>query len=145
MRMNLSKFFSSFFERQLLVFLCVGLITMAVQVMFFSLFLGPLSLSPGIAVSLSYVLATAFHFFMNRAFTFKAQRDQVIAHLGKYIVVTGINYVNTIVVFDVIVRVFSLSPYLGLFASIGATVVTGFVLMKFWVFRDSSPAQRKDV
>ncbi len=111
---------------------------MGVQVLSFSLFIGPLAFFPKVAVSASYVLAVSCHFLLNRSLTFKARDGDFLPHIKKYLVVAAINYLNTIAVFDAVVRVLALSPYLGLFASIGATVITGFFLMKFWVFRVSA-------
>ncbi len=135
--MNIQQFIQPLMNRQFFVFLSVGLATMAVQFLSFSLF-AHLALPSKIAVSGAYVLAVLFHFLMNRTVTFKAKNSDVMGHLGRYLVVVCINYVVTLLVFDVIVTRFSFSPYIGMAAAIAATVMTGFFLLKFWVFHTAS-------
>jgi len=108
---------------------------MAVQLSLFSILERILSMPYNAAASISYIGAIYFHFTLNRRLTFKARNGLVLSHAKRYITVAVINYVLMLTVLNATVRIFSLSPLAGLIASVGTTFLTGFLLMKRWVFR----------
>ena len=91
-------------DLRFLKFLAVGLTTMLVQFSSFALMWDIFHLPQRLSVSISYVSAVTFHFFSNRVFTFQAGNASVYRQLFKYIIVTCLNYVITIVVVDVCVK-----------------------------------------
>ena len=127
-------FVQRFMDLRFLMFLAVGLTTMVVQFSSFALMWEIFHLPQRLSVSISYLTAVIFHFLSNRLFTFQAGNANVYKQLVKYIIVTCLNYVITIVVVEVCVKVFFLSPYMGVMAAIATTVMTGFLFLKYWVF-----------
>ena len=131
-------FVQRFMDLRFLKFLAVGLTTMLVQFSSFALMWDVLYLPQRLSVSVSYLTAVTFHFLSNRFFTFQARNANIFRHLIKYIIVVCINYVITIGVVDVCVKILSLSPYIGVMAAIAITVMTGFLFLKYWVFGETS-------
>jgi len=117
---------------------------MMVQFSVFALTWDIFHLPQRLAVSVSYITAVTFHFLSNRLFTFQAGNANVLKQLVKYLMVTLINYLITIVVVDTCVKILYLSPYIGVMASIAMTVLIGFLLMKFWVFNDTSKIGKEE-
>jgi|GEM_PF-716650 len=135
---KLYVFLQRFMDLRFLKFLAVGLTTMVVQLSSFALMWDIFHIPRRLSVSISYLAAVTFHFFSNRFFTFQAGNANVYRQLVKYIAVTCLNYVITIVVVDVCVKIFFLSPYIGVMAAIATTVMTGFLFLKYWVFGEAS-------
>ncbi len=132
------NFAGRFTDRRFFKFLAVGLATMVVQFSSFALMWDILCLPQRLSVSISYITAVTFHFLSNRFFTFQAGNANVYKQLVKYIIVTCVNYIITVVVVDVCVKILSLSPYIGVMAAIAITVMTGFLFLKYWVFGETS-------
>jgi putative flippase GtrA len=116
------------------IFLAVGLATAIVQFVAFYLMFDVLHAPRRISVSISYIIAVAFHFNANRIITFRAASRDLGKRMFRYAAITVLNYFITIIVVDICVNSAGLSPYIGLMASIATTVMTGFLLMKYWVF-----------
>lgn len=87
------------------------------------------------AVSVAYFISTVFHFLANRHFTFGAVKEQQGHQLIRYLVMWTLNYLITIAVVGVCVERFLLSPYIGVCVSVLFTMLTGYVLARYWVFK----------
>jgi putative flippase GtrA len=87
------------------------------------------------AVSIAYIISTTFHFFANKHFTFSALNERQVHQLIRYIVMCSCNYLITIIVVGVCVNRFFLSPYIGVSVSVVFTMLTGYVLSRYWVFK----------
>jgi len=111
---------------------------MVVQFSSFALMWDVLHLPQRLSVSVSYIAAVTFHFLSNRLFTFQAGNANIFKQLVKYIIVTFLNYIITIVVVEVCVEILLLSPYVGVLAAIATTVMTGFLFLKYWVFGEGA-------
>ncbi len=135
-------FVQRFMDLRFLKFLAVGLTTMVVQFSSFALMWDIFHLPQRLSVSISYLAAVSFHFLSNRFFTFQAGNANVYKQLVKYIIVACLNYVITIMVVDVCVKILSLSPYIGVMAAIATTIMTGFLFLKYWVFGKASRLAR---
>lgn len=46
-----------------------------------------------------------------------------------------INYLITILIVEFSVKLLLLSPYFGVVIAVGVTVVSGYLMLKFWVFQ----------
>lgn len=88
-----------------------------------------------LAVSAAYVISTAFHFLANRHFTFAAIDDKRTSQLVRYSAMWVFNYLITIVVVSVCVERYLLSPYVGVCISVLFTMITGYILARYWVFK----------
>jgi putative flippase GtrA len=90
-----------------------------------------------VAASVGYSLAVAFHFFANRYFSFGGGSERMRIEFTRYAGVAAVNYLVMLGTVTLCVRTFDLSPYVGLLAGIGATLVTGYLMLRFWVFRSN--------
>jgi putative flippase GtrA len=124
-------------KRAITLFLGIGALTALVYFTLFTVIWQLLHIDYRIAVTISYLTAISFHFLMNRKVTFQAARGNLIPHVMKYAVMAFINYIITILIVEFSVKLLSLSPYLGVLIAVGVTVVTGYLMMKLWVFQIS--------
>jgi putative flippase GtrA len=115
-------------------FLLVGASSAIVYFLSFTLLWEFFHLNSKVAISTGYVLSVVVHFCGNRYFTFQAGQRHLKKQLPRYLVMIFINYLITLAVVHFVVNICLLSPYLGIAASIAATVMVGYFLSKFWIF-----------
>lgn len=123
-------------KRSIALFCLVGATTALLNFSVFGLLWHLLQINYRIAVTCSYALSALFHFTANRRFTFKSHGADLHAHICKYLVMILINYTITLCVMHIVVEIFTLSPYFGVACSIATTFGTGYLLAKYWVFRN---------
>ena len=113
-----------------------GIATAAVNFAFLALCLEILGVEYRIAVSSSYIIGVLFHFSMNKMITFNQNTlSGTRQQFFRYIVLVAINYVITLLIVMLAVEVFGLLPYHGVLLSMGATVITGYIISRSWVFK----------
>lgn len=127
----------------LIIFLVVGGLTSVIYFLLFGLLWDVLGINYRLGVFIAYILSTAFHFFANRRFTFKKQNDHWLGQAKKYIGMVIFNYIETYLIVSFVVETLKLSPYLGIFASISATIATTYLISYFWVFKASLQYSRR--
>lgn len=130
----LKKYYQEHYQT-LISFFMVGALSAVVNITIFSLIYDLINLNYQIAVSIAYILAVVVHYLANRKFTFKNKDQDYLKQISKYLIMIAINYFITLEIVKCVVEVFHLSPYLGIIASIGGTVITGYILSRFWVFK----------
>ena len=116
-------------------FVAVGLTSAAVNFGSFALFWHLFSWQYQVAVSIAYVLSVITHFFGNRHLTFRGRGQCIKSHVGKYIVMLGLNYLITLAVVTLVVSKLHFSPYIGMVGAIACTVFVSYFLSKNWVFK----------
>ena len=121
-------------RRSIGAFLVVGAITAAIYYALTGILWGLLGAHYLAAVSVAYVSAVAFHFLANRRVTFDASRDSARRQLPRYVALAAFNYLVTLLVVDFAVRFAGLHVYVGATLAILATLATGYVGMRRWVF-----------
>ena len=121
-------------RRSIGAYLVVGGITAAIYYALIGLLWGLLGAHYLLAVSVAYVSAVAFHFLANRRVTFEAFHDSARRQLPRYVALAVVNYLVTLLVVDLAVRVAGLHVYVATTVAILATLVTGYVSMRRWVF-----------
>lgn len=129
-------FFKKILKSELLAYLIIGGLTAFIYFGIIALDVEILELDYRIAVSIAYVIAVSFHFLANRKFTFRVSDSRVVRQFFRYIGVLLINYLITISIVSLSVDRLGVSPYEGVAASIAVTVVVGYIVTKFWVFRN---------
>ena len=124
------------FDKRTFLFYCLaGGLSALVYFCFFSLLWQMIHMNYKIAVSIAYVMSVVVHFTMNRRLTFRGHGKNLRKHLMKYSVMILINYLITMLVVHMVVEKIHLSPYFGVVAAIGATVMSGYLMAKYWVFK----------
>jgi len=101
---------------------------------------------PYAALTIAYGISTAYHFMMNRHFTFRSSGVDggILAILPRYGSVVLLNYVISLVV----VRIAFSAGFriqVGMLAGVILTTIVSFTLAKIWIFRAeraSPPAPR---
>ena len=88
-----------------------------------------------LAISIAYLLASAFNFFTNIHFTFRAAKDRRERQLIRYLTVWSLNYAITISIVGICVERFHLSSYLGVCVAVILTTLISYLLSRYWVFK----------
>jgi putative flippase GtrA len=86
-------------------------------------------------VSLSYFVATLFHFLANKKLTFQAANDKLVRQVPRYAGVIALHYLIVLGVVSVFVSVLGASVYIASALAILLASGVGYLLLKFWVFR----------
>lgn len=124
-------------RRSIIWFWTIGIMTFILQYISYRILVSLCVFNYRISVSVSYIVAVAFHFFMNRNLTFQSRNGNVYSELLRYVSMVCINCLITITVVEITVRQLLLSPDIGLVLSMAVTVVSGYLLSRLWVFRDA--------
>jgi putative flippase GtrA len=124
-------------DRSFRVYLLVGTINTLLYFALFSFCYRGAGLPHLVAVTIAYVATTLFHFSANRIFTFKNSLP-IGQQLFPYLLSCGINYLLTVAILDTFSRFWI--PEVALLLSIAVTTLTGYLMLRAWVFRpESSP------
>lgn len=130
----IEKYFRLLDKKTVIFFLIVGASSALSYFLSFALLYSVLNLNYKIAVTIAYVISILVHFTGNRVFTFQQHGANLMQHVSKYLVMVLINYVITLVIMHIVVQNLHIIPYIGLAISIAATVGTGYLMSKYWVF-----------
>lgn len=87
------------------------------------------------SVSVAYFFSTVFHFLANRHFTFGAAKERQHQQILRYLVMWVLNYLITIAIVGFCVEKLRLSAYWGVCISVVFTVLIGYLLSHYWVFK----------
>jgi putative flippase GtrA len=131
---NLFDLFYSHSEA-LVRFGTVGLLTAILYFASIWLAMNLIRLDYLVAVSMAYIVSSAFHFFANRHFTFGAGKYLLGTQIARYSVMWLINYFITVLIVSICVETLGFSAYVGVCASISTTVFLGYFLSHYWVFK----------
>ncbi len=86
-------------------------------------------------VSLSYFVATLFHFLANKKLTFQAEDDKLAQQVPRYVGVITLHYLTVLGVVSAFVSGFGISVYIASALAILLASGVGYILLKYWVFR----------
>lgn len=117
------------------LFLSVGALSALVYFLSFTLFWKLFGWNYKISISFAYFLSVVTHFTGNRNLTFKSYGVSIPLQVAKYLLMVATNYAITLIVAHIVVEILKLSPYISIVCSIGATVSTGYLMSRFWVFK----------
>lgn len=123
--------------KKLVRYLCVGGISALSYFTVFAACFRVVGLGYMLAMSIGYIFSVFIHFCGNRYFTFQLGKRSAFTELApKYGTVLLLNYGISYLLMNMMVTRHGYSPYMGVVLSIGATVTSGFLLSKYWVFVD---------
>jgi putative flippase GtrA len=128
---------SQFSFRQLFQYGLVGLLATATY--FGALYLceSVLKLHYQITVTVAYFASVVTHFSANRRFTFEQTGSADVRALRRYATTVIINYGISLIIVSACVELFGWPTWAGVALSMAATVLTGYALMRLWVFAPS--------
>jgi putative flippase GtrA len=124
---------------KLLRFLLIGSLTLVIYYSILWLCFDYATFKYPEAVAIAYSAAIIFHFFGNRKVTFNANGAKLSIHIFRYFLLALLNYVIQLCVIKICYGVYKINFYISTFIGVILTLVTGFYLMKSWVF------ERKDI
>jgi putative flippase GtrA len=90
-----------------------------------------------LSATAAYFIGVAYHFVMNRKFTFRDPQGHLLKQLTKYAFLVAANYLTTLVLFGILLRSMRLLPLVTFALSVALTTATGYLVMRFWIFPGS--------
>ena len=87
-----------------------------------------------LAIAISYGLALAVHFLINRSFTFTVQYGRTSQQLRRYALTALANYCAQVVIVRALFERIGFGFYWSALIAVATTTVTGFLLLDKWVF-----------
>jgi len=91
-----------------------------------------------VAISISYLLSTTFHFLANRRFTYKINSGKYSRQVVYYSSVAALNYAIQLGAVEIFYRLLGLNLYLSALIGTFITILVGFMLLNNWVFKGDS-------
>ena len=130
----LRLFSKLFLQRSLYFFLLTGFLTAVVYFSLFATMWNLLHIDYKLSLTVAYWGGLCFHFTMNRHITFRSYHSMSKQAI-KYLIMSLINYLIALLITVVVVNNLLLSPYVGVVLSVCVTVMSGYLMSRFWVFR----------
>ena len=112
------------------MFLFVGGITAVIYFGQLAVFLEISYFDYRVGVSIAYITAVSFHFVANRQLTFRANHENSLQQVVRYLPMVTLNYLLTVMIVTVSVEMLGLSPHL--WAVMAIVVTTG---LTFFIFK----------
>lgn len=82
----------------------------------------------------AYFIGVAFHFTMNRKFTFQVRKGSLFNQLAKYAILAAANYLLTLTLFELFLHFMHETPTIPFALSVAVTTATGYLIMRYWIF-----------
>ncbi len=112
-----------------------GLLTMAIEVLFFYLFLYVFAISPSIANVFSLVVSAVFNYIISRFWVFSKSKHTVFKEFFLYTLAFLFTLALSYIVFNASLNIFLLSPTISKAVSIVFTVSFNYIVKKYLVFK----------
>jgi putative flippase GtrA len=122
-------------KKSFFIYMLTGGMTAVLYLGLFSFFWRWMGMSYLLGVTLAYSIAVLFHFSVNRRYTFQRHGSNLTGHVKKYSVLLIINLIITLLVVNFSVKVLLLSPFIGAVFSIAVSMLVGYILARYWVFK----------
>jgi putative flippase GtrA len=130
-------FFSRIFawRAKILRFAMIGGLTFFIYYIFLWVCVDVFLIHYWLGIAIAYSLAVLFHFFANRRVTFNASDGDFFKHTIRYIISCILNYIIQLVVIYLSHDYYGYNFYVGAILATCSTIVPGYLLMSFWVFK----------
>ena len=112
-----------------------GLLTMAIEVLFFYLFLYVFAISPSIANVFSLVVSAVFNYIISWFWVFSKSKHTVFKEFFLYTLAFLFTLALSYIVFNTSLNIFLLSPTISKAVSIVFTVSFNYIVKKYLVFK----------
>ncbi len=130
-----AKLFFAQNKKEILIFLVIGLGTLALNLIIFSYLFYYFKTSSEIATTYAYWTTVSVHFMLNRVVTFGAGGGGGLIHAFKYLIMLGSNYLLTLLGLWLVATKLMLPPVANIFFSTITNSVASYLLMKYFVFK----------
>lgn len=135
-KFNLNKLFILFLNSSFSKFIIIGGITFLLYYFFLWFFFGVLKIFYIFSVALSYIISVSFHFFANKILTFNNVSNTKNQYF-KYFSLSLFNYLVQILIIKFLYDINSLNFYLSAFFASLTTMLSAYLIMKRWVFKEN--------
>jgi len=116
-------------------YIAVGATTFVIYYFFVWTLYSFFKISYLISITISYILAITFHFLTNRKVTFNVFGKKYLRQIFRYFIVAAVNYLIQMSVVSMLHGYLGINLYVSLLFGISVTVIIGFTLLNYWVFR----------
>lgn len=123
---------SVLFNRQFLIFIAGGLISVAIDIGVMQLMIS-LEINPLLAATVGFFSGLIFNYLYHVFFTFKSMISFAI--LVRFMIVVCINYIITIILIYISYSLFMVGVLPGKILSLPIVAANGYLLSKHWVFK----------
>lgn len=126
-------------KKYFFTFITVGIGGTIIYCALFAFLWNVLHINHVMAVTIAFISSATYQFLTNRKVTFKVEDPNFLQQIMRYGVLLVINYLLSIYIMQFALWAFS-SSLIGLLLTASTTPVTGYLLFKYWVFKDSITA-----
>lgn len=91
-----------------------------------------------LAKAISFFVATSWSFFGNKRWTFAQSQSTTLRQVSKFYITASLNGVINVSTHFIVVRLIGAPDTTGIVFAAAVTVVFGFILNKWWVFKTNS-------
>ncbi len=115
-------------------FLVVGGLGTVINYLVFFLFFKFFGIGYIVASTAGYIAGLVFGYSFNRRITFKSENPRKMLELVRYVTVYSISLLLSLLFLHLLIKTFSLNPYLANISAIVLSTVTNFLGCTFFVF-----------
>ncbi|HUZ50367.1 MAG TPA: GtrA family protein [Candidatus Dormibacteraeota bacterium] len=87
-----------------------------------------------LALAISYTVAVSAQFVFNKYCNFRSFDRTIVQQAGTYVIITGVVYLVSVAVIEVSVRLFHLTPILGLLLTVPICLPIGYLGNRYLTF-----------
>lgn len=120
---------------QFIKFVIVGIINLAIDIIFYLFFTRTLLVDPVVSKLVSSTIAMMNSFVWNRHWTFRAQRVNAAPQLFRFFIAQGLGVLVVSGSFALLLKVLGWPEVVSYILSVGAGTVWNFSLNKWWAFK----------
>lgn len=120
---------------KIIYFLLIGCLTFIIYYALLWICFGFAGLPYRAAVAIAYSSAIVFHFLANRKITFNAGVTKFWHQISRYMSVALLNYFVQLGIIGLCYEMYGMNFYISAFLGVLSTMITGYLLMNFWVFK----------
>ena len=122
--------------RPVISYLAVGITAVVIYFAALAVLLELAKMDYRLAVTLAYFPSVTFSFYANKYLTFSSRsRADTIRQMVRFSMVTGINYLLTMVIVTLAVEQLHWAPYVGALIATVTCAFIGYTVSKYWIFK----------
>ncbi len=123
------------FNNSFIRYSIVGVLTVIIDYMLLYISFSLFNIEQNLSITLSYISASLFNFFMHKKYTFKST-DKASKEILKFVVIGVISYIITIVLINYLVEL-GLNIYFAKLITVIFTFINVYIISKYYIYRGS--------
>lgn len=121
--------------KQFIKYVLIGGTVAVIEMTVFILFTWSNKFSMEICFSISFIIATLFHFLLNKYWNFKSFERPVYFQLRTYAITVGISYTYNFIIMQVLVNFLGMPSILAKLLATASLVLWSFAMQKYITFQ----------